>query len=224
MDKIREPASLYGVYVETSFTFPRWSAVKVEKLSYEENGGRHNIFIDAFDSSGNRIPGVMAEWKWRGQKPDELSPPAKLDKPESDEFMGDVPIFQGQNILVWIDDGKGTPSDQVGGFHTNLSPDPGHHSFYVRFVLLQSSDEEISYNDFDKTESLALYEFFIIPKNYKDKTTRYEPILAPSSEEALRMLRKRSDIWKDIMWDYSIVLYSIIDIRSLNYVYKSGKE
>jgi len=107
-----------------------------------------HLLLDAVDEYGQRVMNLRAGWTWVGRRGNEPARPFPLDKPPG-EPMGNLPIFSGQIITVWIVDD--IPSERVSGLHT-LHPDEpgpgnelwntrGHHSFHVVFkrVLFDGS-------------------------------------------------------------------------------------
>jgi hypothetical protein len=88
-----------------------------------------------------RNPALRIGWTWEGRQPHEAADPRSLDKPDN-EPAGNVDIFRGQHIEVWIQ-GDGLSSDHVLNMHSDHADEPGpggelwnsrgHHSFYVAF-------------------------------------------------------------------------------------------
>src|SRR5437868_5864655 len=60
-----------------------WKVINVKHLSPDENGGRHNVFVDALDESGQRCQNAALRigWSWEGRRADEQADPKPLDKP-----------------------------------------------------------------------------------------------------------------------------------------------
>lgn len=115
-----------------------YRAVSVRRLSAKENHGNHHVYVDALDTDGRRVPGLKIGFTWVGRKDDEPAPPAAMDK-QPGEAMGNLPIFWGQVVDVWL---EGQASDKVTGLHTVYPSDgegngSGHHSFKVVFQLEQ---------------------------------------------------------------------------------------
>lgn len=140
-------ARAYGVRILPASVAPGrayWRCVSVRHLTPNENRGKHNIYVDAIDSAGDRVrdPNVRIGWTWEGRRPNEIARPAPLDKSPA-EPMGNIPLDWGQVMRVWIDSPQ--PSDAVEGMHSN-HPDErgpngeiwnskGHHSFALVFQL-----------------------------------------------------------------------------------------
>ncbi len=121
-----------------------WRVTAVRHLSADENRGKHNVYVDVMDESGNRVqdPALQIGWTWEGRRPDEAAPPQPLDKPAG-EPAGNVDLFKGQHVELWIE-GDGLPSDRVENLHTdhNITEKTSdgqdgntlfHHSFHVVF-------------------------------------------------------------------------------------------
>lgn len=120
-----------------------WRVASVRHLPPDENRGRHNVFVDAQDENQQRCrdAALRIGWTWAGRRPDETADPKPLDKPDN-EPAGNVDIFSGQQIEVWIE-GDGLPSDHVANLHAAHPDEPGpngeiwnsqgHHSFHVIF-------------------------------------------------------------------------------------------
>jgi hypothetical protein len=118
-----------------------WKVAKIHHLTPDENKGRHNIYIDALDESGQRVTGAMLWWGDSGGVMERVS----MDKPAG-EPMCNIPIFRGQVIYVSM----GEKSPTVVGLHSmhgdELGPNGeiwnsnGHHSFYIVFQKVGSVD------------------------------------------------------------------------------------
>jgi hypothetical protein len=108
-----------------------------------QNRGQHNAFVDILDEQGQplRDPNLRAGWSWEGRRPDEDAPPQPLDKGLA-EPAGNVPLFRGALLEVWISDPNAV-SDHVTRLSTDHPDEPnpdgeifnsiGHHSYYVVF-------------------------------------------------------------------------------------------
>jgi len=144
----------YGVRVlPTANTgMPYWKVVVVRHLSPAENMGKRNVYVDVVDEGGKRLEDktLRIGWRWEGQRPDEASPPAPLDKPSS-EPAGNIPLNPNQKMTVWVI-GRYLASEAVEGLHS-MHPDEytsdnvrgnytAHHSFYIRFALTKPTTEE----------------------------------------------------------------------------------
>jgi hypothetical protein len=139
-------AATYGVQVAATPPAPgaaRWQAIGVHHLTPDENRGQHNAFVDILDEHGQplRDPNLRAGWSWEGRRPDEDAPPQPLDKGLA-EPAGNVPLFRGALLEVWISD-PNAASDHVTRLSTDHPDEPnpdgeifnsiGHHSYYVVF-------------------------------------------------------------------------------------------
>lgn len=117
-----------------------WQVIGVYHLQPQENGRRHNAFIEALDETGNRLqhPALRVGWIWAG-KSDGPAEPKRLDKP-TNEPAADIPLEKTMTVTLWIESDE--PSDQVRGLHTRHADEPGgegsgntwgHHSYYIVF-------------------------------------------------------------------------------------------
>ncbi len=139
-----QPDPQFGVSVqpiEVAPGAPYWRVIGVHHLTPEENGSRHNAFVEVLDEQGNRVrdPNLKIGWTWEGRSEPDLTTP--LDKPDH-EPVGDIPIQKGMRLTLWLV-GDGRPSERVANLHFE-HPDErtaageiwnsfGHHSFYVVF-------------------------------------------------------------------------------------------
>jgi len=138
-------AAAYGVTIQPApETVAAWRATSVRRLTGAQNQGKHNVFIKVLAPNGDRDRNgnLRIMWTWEGKRPDELAPPALLDKPDRGELgHGNVPINKNQVLSVWIQ-GDGIASDRVVGMRTNF-PDEGpgntwgHYSYEVIFQRSQ---------------------------------------------------------------------------------------
>ena len=139
-------AAAYGVRViptDAPAGATYWQVTSVRHLSPQENQGRHNIFVDALDETGQRCRdlGLRIGWSWEGRRPDEPADPKPLDKPDN-EPAGNVDVYKGQLLEVWLQ-GDGLSADHVANLHTDHDDEPGpngetwnsrgHHSFHLIF-------------------------------------------------------------------------------------------
>jgi hypothetical protein len=146
---INDAAEQYGVGIRQAI-IPEgqeyWRIIGVHHLLPDENMGNHNLFVDALNENGIRVPPPLyAGWTWEGRRDDEIARPGLLDKPLNEPATNFAMSF-GQIISVWIlgptEDSKDL-SDTIYNVHTNHSDEPtpdgspqnsiGHHSFYVVF-------------------------------------------------------------------------------------------
>ena len=133
-------AESYGVAIEPANASGEvWRAILVRHLSPSENGGKHNVYVDVLDAAGNRDrnPELRIGWTWEGRGAGENAPPKPLDKPDGEQGDGNVDMYRGQIVTVWIQ-GDWLPSDQVAGMHIMHADEApgntwGHHSFYCQF-------------------------------------------------------------------------------------------
>lgn len=142
-------AEKYGVRViDKSGTVPRWRVRRVRHLSGRENGGKHNIYVYAYDQKGMRVDAgkFRLGWTWEGRRPNEEAPPKRFDKP-LDEAHANVDMYWGQKVAVWVE-GQSIDSDVVEGMHTAHDDEApgnsrGHHSFEVIFELFVPPGVEV---------------------------------------------------------------------------------
>lgn len=140
-------AKEYGVLITSTTLRPGdwyWKCVEVRHLTGVENHGQHNVFINALRADGTKFypsKPVWAGWTWLGKSPTERADPVILDKPPSDYAMGNIGMWWGQNVTVWMLGDTATSSDlsdTVSGLstmHADEGPGNtvGHHSFLVTF-------------------------------------------------------------------------------------------
>jgi hypothetical protein len=150
IEAIRQARETYRVRIVEAEVAPGttyWKALGVYHLLPQENLGNHHVYLDVLDEAGQRIqsPVVWAGWTWEGRRPEEPAPPIPLDKPLN-EAAGNLAMFKGQNISIWIQ-GQAPNANDVSDRVENLSilhPDErspegilgnsiGHHSFYIVF-------------------------------------------------------------------------------------------
>lgn len=140
-DQLRSAAySDFGATV--AGTDNRFEAALIHHLTADENQGRHHVYVDLVDGAGRLLRSlplsdIRIGWTWEGRRPDEQAPPVALDK-SLDEPAGNVPIYKGMKISIWLEQGGQRVSDVVSGLH-GLVEDVGsgntwhHNSFYVIF-------------------------------------------------------------------------------------------
>ena len=148
-------AESYGVRVipaQATAGQNHWRVISVRHLPPEENRGRHNVYVDAKDESGQRCrdAALRIGWTWEGRQADQAAEPKLLDKPDN-EPAGNVDVNLGQHIEAWIE-GDGLPSDHVANMHTKHADEPGsggdvwnsvgHHSFHVVFQRARAEGQK----------------------------------------------------------------------------------
>lgn len=119
-----------------------WKIIGVHHLTPSENAGKHNLYLDTLNGSGE-ISRHEIVWGWEGQRLDEVSRNIVLDKP-SIEPSGNIDIYWGQK--VWAKVFSPYPSETVLNVHTMHPDEPGgntlgHHSFHVAWQLIQYGQE-----------------------------------------------------------------------------------
>lgn len=139
-------AIIYGVTIQPTTGTPAWRAVSVRRI--EAAGGRHNVYVDVLTPTGerDRDPNLRIGWTWEGRRDDEQAPPVPLNKPDNGELgHGDIPIYKGQKVAVWIE-GSDARSDLVRGMHTDFPDDGmgntwGHWAYKVIFELTEGATQ-----------------------------------------------------------------------------------
>lgn len=128
----------YDVLIEPA-SGPRWKIIELRKLTGDENRGRHNVYVNVLDATGerDRNPELRIGWDWEGRGHNEQAPPQRLNKPDGETGHGNVVMEKGMITTVWIE-GDSYASDKASGMHI-MHPDEedgntwGHHSFLVVF-------------------------------------------------------------------------------------------
>ena len=69
-------AAAYGVRVIPASVAPGqtyWQVIGIHHLTPEENKGKHNLFAEIVDASGQRVreQALQLQWNWEGQQPGE---------------------------------------------------------------------------------------------------------------------------------------------------------
>lgn len=110
-----------------------YDVAMVHKLTGEENGMKHNIYVDVLNRFGEPYRSIKVLFR-NNNLPDQL---VTLDKPLN-EPGGNVPIFPDDLYQVRVFGDK--PSAIVGNLHVRLPDEPGegnrlyHHSYYIVFI------------------------------------------------------------------------------------------
>ena len=109
--------------------------IEVYHLSGAENGGQHHVFVEVEPPDA----GLMIGWTWEGRRNEEAAPPVALEK-GTPGAAGDVPIFKGQRLMVWLQRGDQCVSDTVANLNGEFASaqwEVGnslyHHSYRVKF-------------------------------------------------------------------------------------------
>lgn len=120
----------------TSIPATDFEIVEVYHLPGTENQGKRNVFVEVTPPDNSLLIG----WTWDGRHTDEPAPPVPLEKSSPPGGAGDVPIFEGQRITVWLQRNGYPVSDTAGNLNGEIVPpawDTGnslyHHSYTVRF-------------------------------------------------------------------------------------------
>ncbi|MFN8441235.1 MAG: NBR1-Ig-like domain-containing protein [Caldilineaceae bacterium] len=155
---------------------PYWQVIRIRHLTPQENHGQHNVFVDALDEAGQRYrdPMLRIGWTWEGRRPDEDAPAKLLDKPDN-EPAGNVDLYPGQHLEVWIE-GDGLPSDRVSNMHSEHPDEPGpqgelgnsfgHHSYHVVFqrARKQGADQEEDH----RVNPISAFRFEAWPTEFRE--------------------------------------------------------
>jgi len=106
------------------------------------NGGGHAAYVDVLSDDGQPLsnPPLKIGWTWDGRQPSEAAPPVALDKGPLDASAGNVVIYKGMVMALWLQAGDRMVSDVVSGLQTATpDDDPAtgnsrfHNSFYIVF-------------------------------------------------------------------------------------------
>lgn len=126
-------------YSSTGFAY---ELALVAHLPGELNGGNHHAYVDVLGDDGQPLinPPLRIGYTWEGRRNDEDAPPVALDKGPLDPSAGNVVIYKGMVMALWLQGGDRMVSDVVSGLQTAMpDADPAtgnsrfHHSFYVVF-------------------------------------------------------------------------------------------
>lgn len=116
-----------------------WRCVKANLMPPSENQGKHNVYVNVYDSTGKDLRGnsnITLSWGWEGQKPDEASTDKVFDKPIN-EYGTNIPIEKGMVVWCKVHE-NGVDSDVVSGLRTDFDGTGGdslfHHSYILGFM------------------------------------------------------------------------------------------
>jgi hypothetical protein len=119
----------------------KWKITKLEKITGERNGGRHNAFVYILDEHGNRFPASLlprVEWTWVGRQNDQTAQEPQ-PKQAPDPYDYDIPLEMGVYASIWI---RNEVCDKAHAV-TAMLPDVdkwntwGHHSWEITFQWVQ---------------------------------------------------------------------------------------
>lgn len=128
--------------VSYSSTSSPYAVALVAHLPGNLNGGGHAAYVDVLGDDGQPLqnPPLKIGWTWDGRQAGENAPPVALDKGPLDASAGNVVIYKGMVMALWLQDGDRMISDVVSGLQTatpDADPATGnsrfHNSFYVVF-------------------------------------------------------------------------------------------
>lgn len=144
-DQIRPdlPTLIDAPSVSYSTTVSAYQVALVAHLPGSLNGGGHAAYVDVLGDDGQPLsnPPLKIGYAWEGKRADEEAKPVALDKGPNDPAAGNVVIYKGMNLVLWLQDGyPRIVSDIVSGLQTatpDADPATGnsrfHNSFYVVF-------------------------------------------------------------------------------------------
>lgn len=119
-----------------------YSLALVAHLPGELNGGGHAAYVDVLGDDGQPLSNPLFKigWTWEGRRDGEAAPPVALDKGPLDPAAGNVVIYKGEVLSLWLQYGDRIVSDILSGLQTatpDADPVTGnsrfHNSFYVVF-------------------------------------------------------------------------------------------
>lgn len=128
--------------VSYSSTSSPYAVALIAHLPGALNGGGHAAYVDVLSDDGQPLsnPPLKLGWTWDGRQPSEAAPPVALDKGPLDPSAGNVVIYKGMVMAMWLQDGDCMVSEVVSGLQTatpDTDPATGnsrfHHSFYIVF-------------------------------------------------------------------------------------------
>ena len=140
--KPNTPTLLDAPGVSYSSTSSPYAVALVAHLPGNLNGGGHAAYVDVLGDDGQPLqnPSLKIGWTWEGRRDGEAAPPVALDKGPLDASAGNVVIFKGEVLALWLQAGDRMVSDIVSGLQTatpDADPATGnsrfHNSFYVVF-------------------------------------------------------------------------------------------
>ncbi len=106
------------------------------------NGGGHAAYVDVLGDDGQPLsnPLLKIGWTWEGRRDEEHADPVALDKGPLDASAGNVVIYKGMVMALWLQAGDRMVSDVVSGLQTATpDDDPAtgnsryHNSYYIVF-------------------------------------------------------------------------------------------
>lgn len=128
--------------VSYSSTSSPYAVALIAHLPGNLNGGGHAAYVDVLGDDGQPLsnPPLKLGWTWEGRRDEEHADPVALDKGPLDASAGNVVIYKGMVMALWLQAGDRMVSDVVSGLQTatpDTDPATGnsrfHHSFYVVF-------------------------------------------------------------------------------------------
>jgi len=138
-----QPTIIDAPGVSYSSTVSPYTLALIAHLPGSLNGGGHAAYVDVLGDDGQPLsnPPLKIGWTWAGRRDEEHADPVALDKGLNDSAAGNLPIYKGMNLVLWLQDGyPRIVSDIVSGLQTatpDADPATGnsrfHNSFYVVF-------------------------------------------------------------------------------------------
>jgi len=128
--------------VSYSSTASPYAIALVAHLPGNLNGGGHAAYVDVLGDDGQPLqnPPLRIGWTWEGRRDEEHADPVALDKGPNDPAAGNVVIYKGMVMALWLQSDSRIVSDIVSGLQTatpDADPATGnsrfHNSFYIVF-------------------------------------------------------------------------------------------
>lgn len=129
--------------VSYSSTTNPYAVALIAHLPGELNRGNHHVFVDVLGEDGQPMqnpPLLKIGYTWEGRRDEEHADPVALDKGPNDPAAGNVVIYKGMNMVLWLQNTPLIVSDIVSGLQTETpDADPAtgnsryHNSYYIVF-------------------------------------------------------------------------------------------
>jgi len=112
------------------------------------NGGGHAAYVDVLGDDGQPLsnPPLKIGWTWEGRRDEEHADPVALDKGPLDASAGNVVIYKGMVMALWLQGGDRMVSDVVSGLQTAMpdaDPATGIAAFTTRFTLSFANGKQL---------------------------------------------------------------------------------
>ena len=128
--------------VSYSSTSSPYALALVAHLPGELNGGGHAAYVDVLGEDGQPLSNPLFKigWTWEGRRDGEAAPSVALDKGPLDPAAGNVVIYKGEVLSLWLQYGDRIVSDILSGLQAATPDDDPvtgnsrfHNSFYIVF-------------------------------------------------------------------------------------------